>query len=376
MPRRVLIMQPDGWSVDLVETSASSEHHLQEVMKNNPALLPVDDLGTSGPFLVVGREASLASGSVDLIGVVPAGEIVLVEFKTGPQNPDFRHALAQLIDYGSDLWGMTVGEFDSAVARRYLASDLCPPNVRAAPTLRNMAEHAWATVDEFEWDGFEDRLARVLSDGDFHYVVAAQRFTPQMTRSLDYLNSVSRVGHYYLMHMVELTGNEMTGYVAQFVAGPARAKPTGTSSGFGERGFLDNIDDDAYRGALSQIFANCRSLGLSFEWGVRGASIRMATPDRAEPISVGWIFPAGSHWNGLQHLTLGYDTGSARYTPSVVQALETYVAQVSRISGGTLVKAKGLNAWTWEPATVPGVKDAVIEALNALVKHASGESGA
>jgi hypothetical protein len=42
---------------------AENEHHLQEVMKESPKLLPVDDLGITGPLLVVGREASVASGS-------------------------------------------------------------------------------------------------------------------------------------------------------------------------------------------------------------------------------------------------------------------------------------------------------------------------
>jgi RecB family endonuclease NucS len=103
VPRKVLVTQGRS-RFDLIEAPAENEHHLQEVMKNSPTLLPVDDLGISGPLLVVGREASVASGSIDLVGVVPSGDVVLVEFKTGPQNPDFRHALAQLIDYGSDLW--------------------------------------------------------------------------------------------------------------------------------------------------------------------------------------------------------------------------------------------------------------------------------
>jgi hypothetical protein len=110
---------------------AENEHHLQEVMKESPKLLPVDDLGITGPLLVVGRETSVASGSIDLVGVVPSGDLVLVEFKTGPQNPDFRHALAQLIDYGSDLWGMAVSDFESGVVQRYLESPYCPPCLQA-----------------------------------------------------------------------------------------------------------------------------------------------------------------------------------------------------------------------------------------------------
>ena len=84
--------------------SADSEHELQTVLLNHPQLIPADDLGLDGDLLVVGRETTLASGSIDLVCLSKAGEVVVVEFKTGPQNPDFRHALAQVIDYGSDLW--------------------------------------------------------------------------------------------------------------------------------------------------------------------------------------------------------------------------------------------------------------------------------
>lgn len=102
MPRRVLV-ERSGEFFDLVEVPAPNEHHLQEVIKTNPQLIPSDDLGLDGDLLVVGRETTLASGAIDLLCLARSGDLVLVEFKTGPQNPDFRHALAQLIDYGSDL---------------------------------------------------------------------------------------------------------------------------------------------------------------------------------------------------------------------------------------------------------------------------------
>jgi hypothetical protein len=287
VPRKVLVLH-DGSAFDLTETPAENEHHLQEVMKESPKLLPVDDLGITGPLLVVGRESSVASGSIDLVGVVPSGDLVLVEFKTGPQNPDFRHALAQLIDYGSDLWGMTVEDFDSGVVQRYLEGPYCPSIYKGCETLRGLVELAWRP-EEFARDEFIDRLARALSDGDFHYVVAAQKFTPQMTRTLEYLNTAVQVGHYHLVQMIQFNGQDMTAYAAQSVMLPSRARRVSAGSGVTEASFLAAIDDAAYREALSDIFDSCRALGLTFEWGVKGSSIRLATPDRSEPISVGWI---------------------------------------------------------------------------------------
>ena len=371
MPRKVLVLH-GGSTFDLTETPAENEHHLQEVMKENPELLPIDDLGITGPLLVVGREASVASGSIDLVGVVPSGDLVLVEFKTGPQNPDFRHALAQLIDYGSALWGMTVGDFDSGIVQRYLEGPYCPAIYKNCGTLSGLAELAWKP-DEFIKDEFVDRLARVLSDGDFHYVVAAQKFTPQMTRSLEYLNSAVQVGHYHLVQMIQLNGQNMTAYAAQSIASPSRTRRASAGPGVDEASFLAAIDDDAYRVALSDIFDSCRTLGLTFEWGKTGSSIRLATPDRSEPISVGWIFPGVPSWSGLTYLTLGYDSGSAKYTPSVIDALASYVEQVSRIAGASAVKSKPLKAYTWKPPQVTASKAQIIEALETLVTAASGE---
>jgi len=51
---------------------------------------------------VVGRETKLPSGKVDLILLATPVTFALVEFKTGPTNPDFRGCFAQLLDDGSD----------------------------------------------------------------------------------------------------------------------------------------------------------------------------------------------------------------------------------------------------------------------------------
>lgn len=360
-----------GLTFDLTETPAENEHHLQEVMKENPKLLPVDDLGITGPLLVVGRESSVASGSIDLVGVVPSGDLVLVEFKTGPQNPDFRHALAQLIDYGSDLWGMAIEDFDSGIVQRYLQGSYCPSIYKTCEKLSGLAELAWKS-EEFAWDEFVDRLAKVLSDGDFHYVVAAQKFTPQMTRTLEYLNTAVQVGHYHLVQMIQFSGEDTTAYAAQSLILPSKM-PGPAGSRVTEASFLAAIDDTAYREALSDVFDSCRALSLTFEWGVRGSSIRMATPDRSEPISVGWVFSGTPSWSGLTHLTLGYDSSSAKSTPSVIEALSSYVELVSTIPGASRIKHKELEAYTWKPPQVTASKAQIIEALETLVATASGE---
>jgi hypothetical protein len=187
------------------------------------------------------------------------------------------------------------------------------------------------------------------------------------------LNTVVRVGHYHLVQMIQFNGLDMTAYAAQSISSASTAPRTSARGSIDEASFLAAIDDAAYREALSDIFDSCRALGLTFGWGTTGSSIRMATPDRSEPLSVGWIFSEVPSWSGLTHLTLGYDSASSKYTPSVTDALAAYVEQISSIAGASAVKAKSLNAYSWNPAQVTASKVQIIKALEMLVAAASGE---
>src|SRR5437868_6624825 len=114
MARKLIVQEASG-TVLLSEILAENELQLQEQMKAHPELLPISEFGLAEPSLVVGRETGLPSGGIDLVSLARTGDLLLIEFKTGPQNPDFRQALAQLLDYGSDLWGMTYERFEQTV---------------------------------------------------------------------------------------------------------------------------------------------------------------------------------------------------------------------------------------------------------------------
>ena len=115
MARKMVIELPDGTRQMLEQVPADHELQLQERLKLYPELLPLEELGLAGPAVIVGRESSLDSGRVDLVLLGNGGDLALVEFKTGPQNPDFRECLAQLLDFGSDP-----GSLRCLITDRYL----------------------------------------------------------------------------------------------------------------------------------------------------------------------------------------------------------------------------------------------------------------
>jgi RecB family endonuclease NucS len=104
---RRMILVNDFDEVMLSEVEAVSEGQLQGRLKDSPDLLTVEELGLTGPLLVVGRETTLPSGAADLLALGPTGDLIVIEMKTGPQNSDFRAALAQATDYGADLLHVT-----------------------------------------------------------------------------------------------------------------------------------------------------------------------------------------------------------------------------------------------------------------------------
>lgn len=377
MPRRVLI-QRDGVTFDLLESPAPNEHHLQEIMKSQPQLIPSDDLGIDGDLLVVGRETSLASGYIDLLCVSRAGDIVLIEFKTGPQNPDFRHALAQLIDYGSDLWRLSIEDFDRGVVQRYLAGGHVVPAFRAARSLDDaIALTDWALTDD-DHASFSARLEEVLTTGDFHYVVAAQRFTATMQTSLEYMNATMRFGRFYLVEIVQLTGAELTAHAAQVVAAPPKRSALSagrTAAGQAdEAALLSSITAAEARDAMKDLISACSALGLEIKWREKGASIRFTTIDRRQPLSIGWLLPEGSQWSGARFVTFGVDPASLSMTPSVEQAVLRFATRVSEIPGAQAVTGK-LNAFSFDPSVLPEVVASIVAELEMLVTETSGREG-
>ena len=93
------------WTVDGSQVSRlaksnqmESELLLEDVLVENPGLL-LEDL------ILVGRQTPTEGGPLDLLGVDGDGRLVVFELKRGTLSRD---AVAQVVDYASDLDGMSI----------------------------------------------------------------------------------------------------------------------------------------------------------------------------------------------------------------------------------------------------------------------------
>lgn len=381
MARRILV-RGENRTVELVERAADNEVELQDVLRRAPNLIPIDDLGLDGPMMVVGHETALPSGRVDLLGVTPAGDILIVEFKTGPNNPDYRHALAQLLDYGADLWRMDPEEFDTTVTVSYLDTMHCPADdlARGATSLREAAQRTWPHLQEAELDAFEHRIAARLADGGFHFVLAAQRITRNSRSTIEYLQQTHSTGSFHAVELVKFADDKRAtvAYEGRAVTAPAsrpgqRRHPSSAGKGAPEA-VLAAVDDVGYREALEEVLEYCRGLQLSFEAGAVGFSIRVGVPDRSEPVSLGWLFPPGaSGWMGLTGLNLGCDGGTVGKL-SVEPHFLAYAERLRQIAGVEMVHVSGLEAVRIPPTLLTSRRGEITDAIGQLVA-AIGEAG-
>ena len=103
------------WAIDGTKATpvsakkmTESEQLLEEILVNNPDLLMPE-------LTLVGRQTETDGGPLDLLGVDSDGRLVLFELKRGNLS---RAAVAQIIDYASDLEDMGVDRLAAYIAER------------------------------------------------------------------------------------------------------------------------------------------------------------------------------------------------------------------------------------------------------------------
>ena len=373
MARKMIVRTGDESQHILEETEAANEEELRSLVKDNPDLLPIEEFGLNGPIMVVGRETTLPSGAVDLICVTANGDLLVVEFKTGPQNSDFRHSLAQLLHYGSDLWHMTYEVFESTVAVRYFGHAIChDPRVKGKTSLEEAVKSTWPEFSEEELSHFKDHLTRQLEHGAFNYVLVASNFTETVTRTMEYINAQGSTSDFFCVELVPFSGHHLSAFESRTIVKPYQQTGRSRSSTIDESRFLDQVIDERYQESLKQLLDLCHGLGLKTPWGSVGTSIRIPIPDTSDLLSIGWVFPPGEvGWLGLRDVTLGVDIKSASKIPSVNASINSYMSALENLDGVEPVTSQSLRAFHIGQAAMVELSMEVSDIIAELVRRVS-----
>lgn len=324
----------------LTQEDANREKDLQEVLCTYPDILPMESLALEGPLLVVGKEARPGTGAIDLMGLAKGGEIVLIELKKGPENSDFRHALAQLIDYGSQLWKKNLKEFNDLV-KQYFDSEQCKDSNYKNKDLCRAMKTRWEGIDQKK---VLDKLTQQLNDGDITYVLAAQRFTSSMERQIHYVNHVSTGPRFFAAEIVRFCARNtqeqgIEAFECRIVMQPDDTGSTNRSRTNRIR-LQDAVEGDcSHLQALNKLLDYATELELSFGWGTSGVSIRLRSP--SGPKTIAWLYPPnGPGYRGLTGITLGYEKRVFPKDPP--SYFRDYVEMASQLPGGTGVPSDSI----------------------------------
>jgi hypothetical protein len=172
----ILVSSGGGWNVAR-EARFATERDLQDAVAAHPEVLPAEDIGLE-TLVTLSTAVAVAEGELDMLATDRHGRLAIVEFKKGPENTDVRKVVAQLLDYGSALWQMSVDELRR---RCKLPNDLAAHVAEAYPE------------EEFDPEAFMSGLEGTLSNGDFVYLYVARVLDKRTRRVLTYLGDGVRL---------------------------------------------------------------------------------------------------------------------------------------------------------------------------------------
>ena len=290
------------------EHQFESEGRLQDLLYGSPEVIPVASLGGKRlqPKLFV-KEAGLpGSGNSDLIGIDEEGGITIIECKLAT-NPEIRRkVIGQVLEYASYLWGMPYDSFDQMCCHA--------ENWQLTSLAAEMEVRIAGTSEQWSRERFVAAVEATLNAGDFSLIIAVDRITHQLKRTIEFMDSKERGGAHVCA--LEMTQYALTGFEILVPRLYGTPSVDGPSDGMNERRLLLGASR-----RFDQLYRGLRELALTGHFGHSAFSKR------------GYVFRLGDSTN-IAYLRPNYLQMwlQTEYRPGVVD--ETTNAQFWSTVGG------------------------------------------
>lgn len=361
-----IIVSEKGMNARKLEPSSiAQEDYLQAYIKNNPHTIPIDEIKEDLRLLVLAREFPTGSGPIDALGIDQEGNIYVVETKLA-KNPDKRHVLAQVLDYGAALW-RTYENPDDFVERLE----------------RAVAEAFGSTLGDKLQDFFggevEDSVGLVqmmrqnLTAGNFRFVVLMDRLEDRLKNLITFVNRNSQFTIYgvemefYKFESFEVLIPKLFGAeVTKEVIAP---KPTSAKQRWSEPAFFARVEEQ-----LSATIV--KAMRKLYDFSVRVGEVKWNT-NQTGTYSV--KFPGVDskrafytvYTTGVLELNLSWHEGEKSI--AVADAIRSRLREIRNLDDGRNFQLQhvGIKAEEWAPHV-----DEIIEALRQKARpEIEGDAG-
>lgn len=335
MPRHILIRDKSSNSIALLpEAKVGQEELLQQAIKQNPQLIPAADYDL-GELLVVDREATAGNGYADLVCLDPSGQIVIVEMKRGPENPDSRRVVAQVLEYGAHFWQMTAEEFERRALEFFRSSQCESARLKQVHSLQEafeLPEETGPGVCEGEsiGDGFDilESIQENLTQGRFVYLIISTRIDAPLRRVMEYLNSTAsfRIG---AVEIDYFTDGEQELFVPRSIAPAGSPKRATQGSRTDRETFLGSVIPGTEQ-FFEDLLGGLAELGFTIVWGTRGCSCRLRVGERY--VTFLCCYPSTVWWlKNKQASQIDITTRAPDHMPELEPAIKAWAAKSTEI---------------------------------------------
>ena len=163
-----------------------NEEWLQEILADNPALIPASDLGEEFSSLVcIGREVPVGSGDtqgyIDNLYVSASGNIVIAETKLFRNQESRRTVVAQIIDYAKELQ-----KWDCEMLNKVANDYYFRKEGQAYDLLDLMIRKGYLSYAD--GGAFTDRVNQSLSKAKFLLMIVGDGIRSNVQQLADFLN--------------------------------------------------------------------------------------------------------------------------------------------------------------------------------------------
>lgn len=169
-----------------VTSGAFDETWLQNLIADNPDLLPTEEVGYQYSDLVcIGREVKVGEGEskgrIDNLYVTPYGNVVIVETKLFRNQESRRQVVAQIVDYAKDVHLWDAEKLDNICSDYYYEK-----TGKAYKIIDVMAEKGYKTFsDEGE---LTDSINKCLSSSSFLLMIVGDQIRSNVEKLSTFLN--------------------------------------------------------------------------------------------------------------------------------------------------------------------------------------------
>lgn len=172
------------------------ENWLQNLIHNNPQILPIDDIESGfAPLISLGREISTSVGFIDNLYISPNGYITIVETKLW-RNPEAkREVVGQIIDYAKELTNWTFSKLNEGVKKSSLTYN---NNSKGIIELIKDFEN----LEEIEEYKIIDNIERNLKRGRFLLLIVGDGIRESVEDMVDFLSNSPQIQ--FTLGLVEL----------------------------------------------------------------------------------------------------------------------------------------------------------------------------